>query len=338
MFCSTDGCNPFSKLPLNNRIVVVNCETVLFENSADAEPSGWKLINIAKNVSEVVIESIRSCDVFCLANNHTLDQGVQGLRHTAKWIENQGKIAIGTNNKTHTAHLVNGKWVAIYSMAAMAGHKYRQFPNSKLALIEIPDLKFKFDYVVVTVHWGREYADYPSPAQRKLAAKLIKSGADMIIGHHPHVFQGMEIIHGRPVYYSLGNANFATWQNRYSQWSTFSLVVACDFNSGKPRLTEYFYKIDDSANMEVLSEKKEQMCRDRYFSISGDKLKNNWLQWGMKTSEIFVEQETDALRERFCRGTFSVLIVLIYWLSRPMTLFLLFTYGIKKTLILFFRK
>lgn len=64
------------------------------------------------------------------------------------------------------------------------------------------------DFVIVSVHWGIERMHRPRPWQRKLARIMIDSGADVIIGHHPHVLQGIELYNGKPIMYSLGNFVF----------------------------------------------------------------------------------------------------------------------------------
>jgi hypothetical protein len=64
------------------------------------------------------------------------------------------------------------------------------------------------DWVIVNVHWGAELADWPQPNQRDMARWMIAQGADVIIGHHPHVVQPPECILGRPVFFSLGNHVF----------------------------------------------------------------------------------------------------------------------------------
>jgi poly-gamma-glutamate capsule biosynthesis protein CapA/YwtB (metallophosphatase superfamily) len=65
--------------------------------------------------------------------------------------------------------------------------------------------KDESDLVVVSVHWGREYEDTPTEGQRKLGHDMIDAGADIVIGHHPHTAQAIEIYNGRHIFYSLGN-------------------------------------------------------------------------------------------------------------------------------------
>ena len=62
--------------------------------------------------------------------------------------------------------------------------------------------------VVVSIHWGNELQDWPSAAQRSAAEWLVDHGADLVVGHHPHVVQRPDCVHGRPVFFSLGNHVF----------------------------------------------------------------------------------------------------------------------------------
>ncbi|MBN1591386.1 MAG: CapA family protein [Pirellulales bacterium] len=70
---------------------------------------------------------------------------------------------------------------------------------------QIRDLRSDVDHVLVSVHWGEERFLIPSPAQIDQAHALIDAGASMVIGHHPHVLQGLEMRNGAPIVYSLGN-------------------------------------------------------------------------------------------------------------------------------------
>jgi poly-gamma-glutamate synthesis protein (capsule biosynthesis protein) len=73
------------------------------------------------------------------------------------------------------------------------------------------------------MHWGNEYVDRPSPDQIRLAHKIIDSGANMILGHHPHVLQGVEKYHNGVIAYSLGNFIFDMWQDKMKK----SMILQC---------------------------------------------------------------------------------------------------------------
>jgi poly-gamma-glutamate capsule biosynthesis protein CapA/YwtB (metallophosphatase superfamily) len=81
--------------------------------------------------------------------------------------------------------------------------------------------------IVLSVHWGNEYIEYPSLEQRWIARQLARAGAKLIIGHHPHVVQGVDQINGTLVAYSLGNFIFDGF-SRATGWSMILSVSVCD--------------------------------------------------------------------------------------------------------------
>jgi poly-gamma-glutamate synthesis protein (capsule biosynthesis protein) len=89
------------------------------------------------------------------------------------------------------------------------------------------------ELVVVYIHWGSELLDWPDAAQRDAARYLVRNGADLIVGHHPHVVQAPECVLGRPVFFSLGNHVFdqkypATKQGLIADCRIRRGVLACD--------------------------------------------------------------------------------------------------------------
>jgi len=80
--------------------------------------------------------------------------------------------------------------------------------DMSLATQAIRKLKRRADYVVVCFHWGVEYSDAPIADQVAEAHAAIDAGADLVIGHHPHVLQGVQLYRGRLIVYSLGDLVF----------------------------------------------------------------------------------------------------------------------------------
>ena len=72
----------------------------------------------------------------------------------------------------------------------------------------IRESKEECDFLAVYVHWGIEREEYPEEYQNVIAKHCVEAGADVIIGAHPHVLQGIEFIEGKPIFYSLGNYIF----------------------------------------------------------------------------------------------------------------------------------
>lgn len=153
-------------------------------------------------------------DIYCLANNHIMDAGAGGLEDTRKLIEKSGKSACGAGlHDTHRAPLFlqdKGVRIAIINAAeaeeagvneAGAG---AQVLDAAL-LRRMGEIRQDADLLLVIMHAGREHIPCPPPYIRKQYRDLIESGANLVIGHHPHVPQGIECYRNGIILYSLGN-------------------------------------------------------------------------------------------------------------------------------------
>lgn len=83
----------------------------------------------------------------------------------------------------------------------------------------VSSLRDQVDIIVVSLHWGTEYSDYPEVYQKETAHRLVDAGAKLVIGHHPHCLQGVEMYNGSFIAYSLGNFVFDK-QRRPKCWET----------------------------------------------------------------------------------------------------------------------
>ncbi|WP_185816910.1 CapA family protein [Hymenobacter metallilatus] len=168
-----------------------------------------------------------------LANNHTLDQHLPGLRETAATLAaaKLGALGYTANAQAGCQPTLLGpdSSVAVFAYSdlhqRLAGESClcgRDF----VALCErVAAYKTLFPgrAVLVYLHWGTEYAEQPGPAQRTQARTLIDCGAAAVVGAHPHVVQTMEFYRGSPILYSLGNFLFD------QQGRATDLAVQADF-------------------------------------------------------------------------------------------------------------
>jgi len=92
---------------------------------------------------------------------------------------------------------------------------------------EIERLKTQVDCLIVSLHWGDEYMIYPSADQVRVAHQLVDQGVDLILGHHPHVLQGIETYHRTPIVYSLGNFVFDMPGEEFQR----SMIFDCTLSS-----------------------------------------------------------------------------------------------------------
>jgi len=94
---------------------------------------------------------------------------------------------------------------------------------------DISNLGADSSVVVVSIHWGEEYETSPSTLQRKIAYELIDAGADLVIGHHPHVIQEVEVYGNGLIAYSLGNFIF---DQNFSEETSRGLILEVVFSDG----------------------------------------------------------------------------------------------------------
>lgn len=330
-FRTTSDRLPFENVMafLEDYTVIVNCETVIMNERTTRRRQG-KLVHVGTEEETLGDETLHPINAVTVANNHILDFGVEGLQNTLEFFTSHNITPIGIIGQECSSFVVNGQKVTVFACAERQDRIHRVFPTIRHVADGIQKVRKDCDYVVVAVHWGTEYAHYPSPRQRKQAISLIEAGADLIVGHHSHVFQGTESYRGKQVYYSLGNGNFGSWQNRYSEWSRVALCVELNVQSKGVSTREHYLKIDDDYSLMFLGTDELQEAKNRFSNISGKNLHMAWIPWGMAVSEVFVRQEMDAFRERFRDKAFLQGFVFLYWLTRPKTLFLLFCFLVKR--------
>jgi len=199
-------------------IVVGNLESPLV---TDAEPIPGKC---TLHGDPRWAEVLRAAGIILvsLANNHMMDFGEAGLFSTMRALDSAGinYVGAGKNSDEACASLLfsaEGRNIAFLARTSVivTSPSYAEAETPGVAFLDIEETKEKIgicksraDIVVLLIHWGLEEYSYPSPRQLSIARELISAGADIIIGHHPHVLQGLENIDGRLVAYSLGNFLF----------------------------------------------------------------------------------------------------------------------------------
>jgi poly-gamma-glutamate synthesis protein (capsule biosynthesis protein) len=151
-----------------------------------------------------------------LANNHLYDKGVKLVDNTKKVLSENGISYMGDSNKITKDSLLNikigGKDFAFIGFNAT----YPSFKKDD-ALGLIASASAGEDIVIVNIHWGQEYKMQSDNSQKELARAFIDNGADIVIGHHPHVVQEAELYKDRPIFYSLGNFIFDQYFSKETQ-------------------------------------------------------------------------------------------------------------------------
>jgi poly-gamma-glutamate capsule biosynthesis protein CapA/YwtB (metallophosphatase superfamily) len=161
--------------------------------------------------------------ILTLANNHIMDFGADGLDETLRRLDREDIYHTGAGVNLASARKpalvpVRDKKIAFlaysltlpkefYAEADRAGTAPGFAP---LYIEDIMKAKSCADYVVVSFHWGAEKSLTPQPYQILAAHRAVDAGADLVIGHHPHVLQGIELYKKGVIFYSLGNFAFGS--------------------------------------------------------------------------------------------------------------------------------
>ncbi len=166
-----------------------------------------------------------------LATNHILDAGAEGLANTIEALNQIGFTTVGAG-RTHEEIRRPLYWatdegrLAIINWVFPETHPDWQampgpncWPGTEEAKKAVAQAKDEADWVVVVVHWSDEFFPYPRPEDRAIASELAQMGVDMVIGHHPHVVRGMEVIGSCPVFYSIGNFYFSDFPDDHGGWT-----------------------------------------------------------------------------------------------------------------------
>lgn len=184
-------------------------------------------------------------NVVNLANNHLLDCGPEGVLETLEALEAAEVQAIGAGPNPAAAHVPAILEAGAYRVGLLGYYWNRRTaatpmrPGSAMdsppeLASDIEALRPRVDRIVVTFHWGLPYEPVPFPDDRAKARFAIDCGADVVIGHHPHVIQPMEIHRGRPIAYSLGNFAFGSANSRAE-----SLLLGVRFEDARTVLRWY---------------------------------------------------------------------------------------------------
>jgi poly-gamma-glutamate synthesis protein (capsule biosynthesis protein) len=200
-----------------------------FEASMPVKHFKTPNFNFSFSVNSKYLSSLKKAGFthMSLANNHAFDFGYEGYKNAKSQLEKNYLTTFGQPNNLSTSsfsylNLPNHK------VAVMGIHGVASVPSNDELETVFNTVNINSDFQVVYIHWGNEYEHQQSKSQRLLATKLSNLGADLIIGHHPHVAQGIERINDTIVFYSLGNFIFDQY---FSQAVREGLVVNLTENS-----------------------------------------------------------------------------------------------------------
>jgi hypothetical protein len=195
---------------------IVNLECAL---SGDASPV-WKSGSVFKG-RPVHINGLTAVpfEVVTLGNNHVFDYGTEAFRQTLKLLSENSIRSVGAGMSVEEAHRpliidLNGVRIGIINFSegedltsAVSGPGVFGW-DIDAVVDSVRSIRPEVHVTFVICHGGVEYIPFPPPYLASAFRRIAEAGADLIIGHHPHVPQGVQIFNGAPICYSLGNFVF----------------------------------------------------------------------------------------------------------------------------------
>ena len=254
-FCEVKSFIPHADL------AVFNLETAITTNSVKMVKS----FNFKSPPEVLSLITNAGFDIATIANNHSMDYGWAGLNETIGALKDYQIEYGGAGSNLAAASVplykeVNGIKIAflfygyVNPPSLYAGtNKPGIAPLDSVAMTKaITAARTNADFVTVIVHWGDQYEDYPNAFQTTLGHNLIDAGADLVIGHHPHVLEGIEYYGNGAIFYSIGNFVFPQWADVRMMYSALVWVVL-EKKDGKvipkyevmPLLRDYEYYYPD---------------------------------------------------------------------------------------------
>ncbi len=227
-----DGEDPFAAVAELLRVdaAVANLETPLMHTRPERSPIYiGSRFGADKQAARALVGRFAALGV---ANNHALDLLRPGLQQTPEVLQELGLVAVGAaqaeGDPLRVATLERAGWrIALLAATTWTNRSFER-GDPALAVYRTGDLarrllpavlaaRAEHDLVIVLLHWGQEYTDGPDHGQRVAAKRLIDGGADLVVGHHPHVLHGLERHPRGLIAYSLGNFLFANTDERSRQ-------------------------------------------------------------------------------------------------------------------------
>lgn len=184
-------------------------------------------------------------DIWSVGNNHAKDAGVAGIISTRQYAQANGCQAMGVGiDLQEASQPVYLEEVGGIGIFCVTYHKDNYpatdtqpgvFAWDEMELIEkrIREIKKKCRWCIVVAHAGEEFAPLPNPYTRELYLKYLELGADVVVGHHPHVPENYELFDNKGIFYSLGNFIFDTNYQRAHSYTELGVLLKLKLTKDK---------------------------------------------------------------------------------------------------------
>jgi poly-gamma-glutamate capsule biosynthesis protein CapA/YwtB (metallophosphatase superfamily) len=306
-------------------IVFGNLECAICDTGIPAE----KEITLHAPLSHAKYLRQAGFGVVSLANNHSLDFGSAGLIQTVSALREQGIRFVGAGDGTvvqgHQVVERRGLRVGFLAYGETDVHPaddgvFINRIDRETILDQLHSIRRECDTVVVSLHWGIEYVHYPSPTQVKLARDLVAEGATLVLGHHPHVIQGIEQIGVSLIAYSLGSFHIKPLRNGTARRSYMLHAWISDRGVERHRLIPVQLDDEDLPHLARGEDRREVMRTIQEVStpIRENRITERW--WFEQVAPIYLGGHLEAWIKRVRRYGLKHFMQFMRWLVSGFTI------------------
>lgn len=264
-----------------------------FEATIPVEHKQTKVNKINFSVAKDFIPALRGAGFshLSLANNHSYDYGEVAVTNTIRLLKEDNLAPFG-NFKNLNDDSVSYVSIADFKVSVIGIHALQsKFSDEDLVSV-LDKAGANSDFQIIFVHWGTEYSEHSDKEQRALAKRLVDFGADLIIGHHPHVVQEIGLIEGVPVFYSLGNYIFDQY---FSTAVQTGLLLNLDFSTGLNINLLPVTSLQQLSQPKLMTEEQKQMFLYKLAKNSAPELKNEILNGQIELNFLFASSSKMAI-------------------------------------------
>ncbi len=237
-----EAANDFS-LPFQNVFAETSKNDIAFANLESPFSSSGpyyvdKSLKFDANPQAVSGLTKAGFNVLSTANNHALDNGAEGVAYTLNLLNKNNIIPIGTGTDCHSGRIIFKNGIKFGFLAytygtntGPAGKDICYGTNLKQLAENIKSLRPKVDYLIISSHMGIEYQRLPTTFQKDFAHTAVDSGADLVIGNHPHWVEPVEQYKNGWIFYAMGNFVFdQMWSEETKEGLTATMTFTNENN------------------------------------------------------------------------------------------------------------
>jgi hypothetical protein len=260
---------------IQSDLAVINLEGPIYHPET-SDTNNWETQKAGPLLANSSLPNFSTSNIYNLANNHFMDYGSTVCDENISLIDRTGDRYMGYGSNLDEARkplIIEYQDVKIGLLSATENlFGAAGFQNPGLSILgpwmysELADLNSRVDFIVVNIHGGFEDSRWPTPDTLDRYRSLIDAGANLVIGHHPHVIQGYEEYKSGFIAYGLGNfvIDPLAWKDYKN--ATESLGIDLNFIDRKPRIQLRYFETSALGNQIIVKEKIKDSKLDQYIN------------------------------------------------------------------------